>query len=444
MYDVFYKTKPTGLFAHEQPAQDIADAAAKCKTRFFWYLDGANDYSNFDWYWEPAPWENKFTHIFGTQWQRDGGAVFRAKNIENNVDHFQSEFRAVRKNHCDIFYINYGSDPLPGTVNITATGNYFKDVATALAQATSEHVWITNSMVDYSDFDFSWHPESYQNELMHIFSSREGTPGSTLFLHVESVRRYIMQCAAHPTGSDPQLVDFARIQRHYGAKLREKPLDIVYISNGEPDAERWYIHTAKCAQRPIHRVMNVPGRAEAYKAAAEMSTSDWVLTVFAKLSVSTDFPWDWQPDRTQREQHYIFHAHNPVNHLEYGHMAMIAYNKRLVLETDDWGLDFTLSRPHSVVPILSGTAHFNADAFMTWRTAFREVLKLVHTDRTSPTIPNLYRLQTWLTKAEGDFAEYSLRGAQDAVEYYESVNGDMAKLMLSFDWPWLKQYFEKA
>ena len=125
-------------------------------------------------------------------------------------------------------------------------------------------------------------------------------------------------------------------------------------------------------------------------------------------------------------------------------MAMIAYNKRLVLETDDWGLDFTLSRPHSVVPILSGTAHFNADAFMTWRTAFREVLKLVHTDRTSPTIPNLYRLQTWLTKAEGDFAEYSLRGAQNAVEYYESVNGDMAKLMLSFDWPWLKQYFEKA
>ena len=98
----------------------------------------------------------------------------------------------------------------------------------------------------------------------------------------------------------------------------------------------------------------------------------------------------------------------------------------------------------SVVPILSGTAHFNADAFMTWRTAFREVLKLVHTDRTSPTIPNLYRLQTWLTKAEGDFAEYSLRGAQDAVEYYESVHGDMAKLMLSFDWPWLKQYFEKA
>ena len=102
MYDVFYKTKPTGLFAHEQPAQDIADAAAKCKTRFFWYLDGDNDYGNFDWYWEPAPWENKFTHIFGTQWQRDGGAVVRAKNIENNVDHFQSEFRAVRKNHCEI------------------------------------------------------------------------------------------------------------------------------------------------------------------------------------------------------------------------------------------------------------------------------------------------------------------------------------------------------
>jgi hypothetical protein len=190
--------------------------------------------------------------------------------------------------------------------------------------------------------------------------------------------------------------------------------------------------------------MNVPGRAEAYKAAARMSTTDWFFTVFAKLSVSANFPWDWQPDRTEREQHYIFHAKNPVNGLEYGHMALLAYNKRLVLETNDWGLDFTLSRPHCVVPIFSGTAYFNADPFMTWRTAFREVLKLVHTDRTAPTIPNLYRLQTWLNTAQGPNAEYCLAGAKDAVAYYDEVGGDLPKLLLSFEWPWLRARFEET
>ena len=50
------------------------------------------------------------------------------------------------------------------------------------------------------------------------------------------------------------------------------------------------------------------------------------------LEVDYLFDWSWQPDRLQQPKHYIFHARNPVNNLEYGHQAMIAYNKKLVLE----------------------------------------------------------------------------------------------------------------
>jgi hypothetical protein len=64
--------------------------------------------------------------------------------------------------------------------------------------------------------------------------------------------------------------------------------------------------------------------------------------VFAKLEVSSSFDWSWQPDRLQEPKHYIFHALNPVNGLEYGHQAMIAYNRKLVLENTAPGLDFTL------------------------------------------------------------------------------------------------------
>ena len=52
------------------------------------------------------------------------------------------------------------------------------------------------------------------------------------------------------------------------------------------------------------------------------------------------------------------------------------------------------------------------------------------------------RLNTWLTVAEGDFAEYSIKGAKDALDYYEEVNGDLDKLRLSYEWGWLKSRFD--
>ena len=94
----------------------------------------------------------------------------------------------------------------------------------------------------------------------------------------------------------------------------------------------------------------------------------------------------WQPDYWQEPKHYIFHSRNCLNGLEYGHMGIIAYNKQLVLDTIESGLDFTLSAPHQVVPELSATAYFNADPWMTWRTAFREVIKLKHFMDQQPTI----------------------------------------------------------
>ncbi len=234
----------------------------------------------------------------------------------------------------------------------------------------------------------------------------------------------------------------------------EDCLDIVYISNGEPNAERWYNHLCKVLDQEdsgfpalkfsntIERVQNVNGRMAAYKAAAERSDTPWFFAVFAKLEVDVNFDWSWQPDYFQEPKHYIFHAKNPVNGLIYGHQAMIAYNKRLVLETIESGLDFTLSKAHEVVPILSGTAHYDQDAWTTWRTAFREVVKLKYFSITQPNIETEFRLKKWLAVGNGQFGNWSILGAQDAIEYYDTVNGEYDKLMLSYEWAWLRQYYD--
>jgi hypothetical protein len=124
-------------------------------------------------------------------------------------------------------------------------------------------------------------------------------------------------------------------------------------------------------------------------------------------------------------------------------MGVIAYNRQLVLDTDDWGLDFTLSRAHAVVPRVSAIAHYNTTPELTWRTAFREVIKLKDDVEKTGSVESTYRMDIWLTQAEGNCAESSLRGARDALEYYELINGDYTELMRSFEWAWLKDYYAK-
>jgi hypothetical protein len=236
--------------------------------------------------------------------------------------------------------------------------------------------------------------------------------------------------------------------------LSDQPLDIVFISNGEAMAEDMYQHLVDATYQQlvdtpgsnsmvnrIKRVENVKGRVAAYHAAAEASSTPWFFAVFAKLFVNEKFDWAWQPDRMQEPKHYIFHALNPVNGLEYGHQAMIAYNKQLVLANTGKGLDFTLDSAHEVVPILSGTALYNISPWVAWRTAFREALKL---QASLPDVENEYRLSQWLSTNPSSSQivneEWSRWGAEDAVEYYKEVGGNFDALKKSYEWEWLASY----
>jgi hypothetical protein len=238
---------------------------------------------------------------------------------------------------------------------------------------------------------------------------------------------------------ETQLYDYPYI-KNAPRLAKSNPLDIIYLSNGEKCAEENYEHLLRITKglpNRIVRVDGINGRVQAYHAAANASNTSWFLTVFAKLKVNAKFDFNWQPDRLQIPKHYMFLAKNPVNNLVYGHQGMIAYNKQLTLDNEGYGLDFTLDSPHETVDILSGIATYNMDEFSTWRTAFREAIKL----KQENSAISLSRLETWATKAEGDFSEYSIQGTLYGIEYFDENNGDMQKLKLSYEWDWLKSKF---
>jgi hypothetical protein len=526
----------------------IRRCITRTKTSKFWVISSENIYDNFDFTWHAQPWQSYMTHVFGSQHQKwsDTYLINRwefertttwANSLEEfpNLNFVQDQSIIIPDDLHDIYFVDHGNDndqleqlekKHPDIKTTRYVDNYLDTFKRIMATASTEHVWIISSLCDYARFDFSWQPEPWQKEMIHVFPSANQTRGDTFYIHVESFKQQMVELELldwfnvinyceeqrvprlpipgqqytgddlisaikshdfkHPYtwffnydrgvqynpsnwyAKDRQIVGFSAGNSYilaprdaksaintqaydypYIAKnsmFNEHALDIIYISNGEPDAERWYEHlisTVDLTRRSVKRVQNVDGRANAYKAAAELSETPWFFAVFAKLEVNIDFDWDWQPDYLQGPKHYIFHSKNPVNGLEYGHMGVIAYNRRLTLATEEHGLDFTLSAAHAVVPLLSATAHYNTTPELTWRTAFRECIKLKDDVERTGSIESRYRLDVWLTTAEGNCAESSLQGARDALEYYNDVAGDIDQLMLTFEWAWLKQYYAK-
>jgi hypothetical protein len=219
----------------------------------------------------------------------------------------------------------------------------------------------------------------------------------------------------------------------------DPPCDVIFISNGEPMAEENWNNLIEMCPR-AKRSDGITGREAAYKAAATLSETKWFFAVFAKTQVLDSFDFSYQPDRMQQPKHYIFHSRNPLNGLEYGSMNINLYNKQLVLDTKP-GLDFTLSSPHEVVPICASISKFNTDPWITWRSAFREVLKLKQEVDAGADVEIQHRLHVWCTHAHGENAEYCLRGSKDALHYYDTVHGSSYALQKSFDWQWLQDYY---
>jgi len=521
MFDVFYLNNPTYLFPHERKADSIEHACEMSRTRYLWVVDGLNDYSQFDWLWEPVPWEAEQTHVWPSQHQENGGTYLVPK----------TGMKDVNRNHPVVprigSYPRIGIDHGDGlTIACREKTRYISDYLGTLRRVLSkcdhEYVWVVASVCDYSKFDFTWHPSEWQQDMLHVWASDDQKFGDTFLIHVKSfleksaelallewfdtihfvdrvsvprrpvpvyqhehdsqvpaVWEYdfqapVVQFVRHDVVENTpavnlwrekvktiipltpgagsvlvpreaknylkkQLYDYPHIDRTHRNNT-DRPLDIVFISNGEPNAERNWTALLEATYMKPNRVVRsggVNGRAAAYHAAAEASETDWFFAVFAKLKVNADFDWSWQPDRMQAAKHYIFHAFNPINGLTYGHQAMIAYNKRLVLSNPGRGLDFTLDDEHEVVPIVSGTAEYADTKWSAWRTAFRECIKL----RGQADVESQHRLKKWLTGAIGKpNGHWSIYGAEDAVAYYEEVNGDFDALKKSYEWSWLASY----
>ena len=383
---------------------------------YVWIVSSVCDYTGFDFSWHPEQWQTTMLHVFSSADQKFGDTFYmHVPSFRQRIGQFEL---------LDWYDVNF----LPSNISRRSMPVITHDYDTHV-EAVQTLDWPGPLAV------FATEPVQ---QVPCVPLWREKT--KTIVPLSAGASQVIVPKTAVPYIKS-QLYDYAYIDRSQRHLHDEHPLDIVFIENGEPNAlDNLRALSSATASRNNRVVVSrgVTGRVAAYHAAAEMSTTAWFFAVFAKLQVCMDFDWAWQPDRMQEPKHYIFHAFNPVTGLTYGHQAMIAYNRRLVLDNPGAGLDFTLDSAHEVVPILSGTADYTSTPWMAWRTAFRECIKL----RGQTDVESQYRLRKWLEviPLATPNAEWSRWGAEDAVEYFESVDGAIAELKKSYDWSWLATY----
>jgi hypothetical protein len=391
------------------------------KEHYIWVCSSVCDYSNFDFSYICDPFAKEQLHVFSSDKQKFGDTFLI------DVNKLRSLIKQL-KILDDYTKIDFNQSQrvkrLPAPVIVTEGDSHVSSIKTEFNFPYAVFVTEDNKNVNVIDHEpmSLWSPESRNIQIT--------SKGGTRIVVPKEAKDYVKK----------ELYDYPYIMTN-DKLVKSNPLDIVFFSNGEASAESNYEHLlniTKGLPNKVVRIDGVSGRVNSQHAAANSSTTPWYFLVNAKLKVDTKFDFDWQPDRLQIPKHYIFHATNPVNGLVYGHQAIVANNKKLTLANFGTGLDFTMDSEHEVVEVNSGTAMFNTSEWDTWRTAFRECIKL----KASATSENEERLDYWLNVGLGKFAQYSLDAAQHAVEYYDEVNGDFDKLRLSYDWPWLRTYYE--
>jgi hypothetical protein len=392
----------------------IAQDAESRNLEYVWIVSSICDYANFDWTWHPEQWQATMLHVFASNEQKFGDTFFM------HVPTFV--YRSQGLELLEWYDLNYVQQSVPRRSMPVLQHQYDTHVEAVKTIEWSGPlaVFATNSVPDSLPTVALWRDKTRVIVPLDTGAESVIVPRSAIS-HIRS-----------------QLYDYAYIdktQRQRASTLQ----DVIFISNGESMAEANWQHLKTICPR-AQRSDGVTGREAAYKAAAALSTTPWFYAVFAKTEVLNTFAFDYAPDRMQQPKHYIFHSRNPLNGLEYGAMNINLYNRQLVLNTVP-GLDFTLSAAHEVVPICASVSRFNTDPWVTWRSAFREVLKLKREVDLGADVEIQHRLRVWTTQAQGQNAEHCLQGAQDALNYYAQTQGRLEDLQQSFDWAWLQEYY---
>ena len=168
----------------------------------------------------------------------------------------------------------------------------------------------------------------------------------------------------------------------------------------------------------------------------------WVVDGDSVVSKDFDFtpPVDLWDDAV-----YVYRAQNPVNGLSYGYGGIKLLPVKQTANMPLTGIDMTtsISKNFFVVDQIASVTNFNTDPFNSWKSAFRECVKLsskvIDRQNNKETTD---RLNAWLTfYPDKAFGHEVVQGAIAGKEYGRANKNNPEALALINDFNWLENLF---
>jgi hypothetical protein len=215
--------------------------------------------------------------------------------------------------------------------------------------------------------------------------------------------------------------------------------DIIFISYNEPQADENFARL-KARFPYAQRVSGIKGIHQAHIAAARKAFTKMFWVVDADAQVLDTFNFDHVVSDYDLENVHVWRSRNPINDLEYGYGGVKLLPKSLTQNMDVSKPDMTtsISTLFKAMPEVSNITAFNVDAFNTWKSAFRECVKLASRtiDRQDDVDTN-YRLNVWCTRGiDRPFGREAIEGAVQGKQYglENKDNNEALKMINDFDW----------
>ena len=221
--------------------------------------------------------------------------------------------------------------------------------------------------------------------------------------------------------------------------------DIVFISYNEPNAnDNWKSLISRFPY--ARRLHGVKGIHQAHRTAAKWSTISsmfWVVDGDTEVLEEFDFK---EPDGLWDQSVYVYRSQNPINGLTYGNGGIKLLPRYYASKITPDLIDMTTSMaPHfTAVDIIAGVTRFNTDPFNTWKSAFRECVKLsskIIDNQVDPETEE--RLDAWCAIGEEQpYGEWCIKGAQEGRDYGSKNQNNRDNLNKINDFNWLTTIFK--
>lgn len=303
-------------------------------------------------------------------------------------------------------------------------------------------VWPEIQIVDETVFDLYFNSNDgrydFDRNVNHVFLN-EFTDGVTNY------HGAMLFSKSFPI-SKKEITYRAIIESKQHAKLISKnsDYDIVFISYQEPNAEENYADLIKRFPN-AKRVHGVKGIHQAHITAAEIASTTMFWAVDGDAKIDDDFTFGHKISRWEKDIVHVWRSQNPINQLIYGYGGVKLLPTSLTRRMDITKPDMTtsISEQFKAMEMVSNVTAFNTDPFNTWKSAFRECVKL-----SSRTIARqfeeetLERLEIWCTAgADKEFGEYAIKGALEGKKFGEANKHNPAMLSKINDFDWLKRQY---